>query len=79
MVGLRAVEHELPFPIMTDALVNMENYGIYQELVMNGTMSIHTSIFNSENIDQHFHWILNILTDGIEQERVQNHLRPRRR
>ena len=72
MKGLRSNINDLPFPIMVDALTNMENYGVYQDLVMNGTMSIHTSIFNPDNIDQHFHWILNIFSDGIEQEKVQN-------
>lgn len=62
----------LDFPYLQDALCNFENYGIYGDLVRNGYINIHTSIFNLQNIDENFYNILNILRDGIEQDVVQN-------
>lgn len=60
----------LPFPIGVDALCNYENYGMYKELITNGCMEIDVKILDKSNIDYHFECILNILKDGIEQDRV---------
>ena len=53
-------------------LQNLENYGIYKELVQNGYQIVHTKDLNNDNIDIHFQWIINILSDGIEKEEVHN-------
>lgn len=48
------------------------NYGEYQSLIMNGIISIDTSVLTEENIDSHFYSVLNILRDGVETPEVQN-------
>ena len=48
-----------------------ENYGIYNELVEKGRMSINTSVLNINNIEQHYDWIINILADGIYNPEIQ--------
>lgn len=50
----------------------LENYGVYSELVNNGTMTVYTKDLNDSNIDQHFQWIINILNDGIEKYEIQH-------
>ena len=52
------------------ALVNMENYGFYQDLVKKGKIKIYTKDIDKSNIDAHFKCILNILSDGIELTEV---------
>ena len=37
----------------------------------NGYIDIDTHIFTDENIDDHFKWIINILSDGIEKLEIQ--------
>ena len=49
----------------------LENYGVYAELVKNGTMDVYTKKINSSNIEDHYNWVLNILKDGIEQPKIQ--------
>ena len=51
--------------------MNLENYGIYSELVKNNYMEIYTKDIDDNNIDQHFNWITAILDDGIEDEKIQ--------
>src|SRR5574344_35202 len=51
---------------------NLVNYGYYQELVTTGTQTIYTKDITNENIEDHFQYIINILSDGIETEEVQN-------
>ena len=53
-------------------LENLENYGFYKELVQKGVQTIYTKDLNNDNIDQHFNCIINILSDGIETQEVQN-------
>lgn len=53
-------------------VTNLENYGVYKDLAENGYQIIHTKDLNNENIDLHFQWIINILSDGIEKKEVQN-------
>ena len=53
-------------------LPNMDNYGVYQTLVKDGYQVIKTDDINNENIDEHFKNIINILSDGIEQEEIKN-------
>ena len=50
----------------------LENYGIYAELVENGTITVYTKDLNDSNIDQHHQWIINILNDGIEKKEIQH-------
>ena len=53
----------------------MENstaYGIYNEALENGHMKVLTSSINSETLDLHFKWVINILSDGIETKTVQD-------
>ena len=52
-------------------LSNEKEYGIYNELIKNGYMTIDTHIFTRDNIDNHFNNIINILSDGIETKQVQ--------
>jgi hypothetical protein len=52
--------------------MHLENYGIYKDLVENGEIDINTSILNTTNIDDHFKWIHNILSDGIEKPEIQS-------
>ena len=51
---------------------NLDAYGIYNEALENGHMKILTKSINSETLDVHFGWIINILSDGIETKQVQN-------
>lgn len=51
---------------------HLKNYGIYSELIENGSIDIYTKILNEDNIDDHFKWIINIMYDGIETEKVRN-------
>lgn len=51
--------------------MHFENYGIYSDLVKNGTLTIYTKDLTDENIDQHFKWIINIFCDGIEKSEIQ--------
>lgn len=51
--------------------MNLENYGIYSELVKNNYMEIDLKDINDSNVDQHFDWITNILDDGIEDPNIQ--------
>ena len=50
----------------------LENYGPYAELVQTKSYTVYTKDLNSDNIDDHFKWIINILYDGIEEESIQN-------
>lgn len=49
---------------------NINNYGIYKELIEKGYMNIYTKDINKENHIDHFRWLLNLFKDGIEQESV---------
>ena len=51
---------------------HLQNYGVYGELLENGKMDVYTKNLNEDNIDDHFKWIINILYDGIETEKVRN-------
>lgn len=53
-------------------LENMQNYGIYTDLLKFGGMTIHTTDINATTIGDHFKWVINILNDGIEKEEVQS-------
>lgn len=53
-------------------LTNIKNYGIYQDLVYNGYITIYTKDINKDNHLSHFQWLLNIFRDGIEQESVHS-------
>ena len=53
-------------------LENWNNYGYYVPLVRDGSIRIHTTELNSENLDEHFYSILNIMRDGIEHPFVQH-------
>lgn len=53
-------------------LDNMQNYGIYADLLKFGGMTIHTTDINVTNIESHFRCVTNILNDGIEKEEVQS-------
>ena len=53
-------------------LNNLDNYGIYKDLVLNGYMTVFTKDINKENHTDHFRWLLNIFRDGIEQEFVHS-------
>lgn len=55
-----------------DYLVNFENYGVYGDLVRNGSIMIDTSTITNDNVGNHLDCILNIFRDGIEQPRVHN-------
>lgn len=48
------------------------NYYPYKNLCKKGKQTIHTKDINSQNINQHFYSIINILRDGIETEEVQS-------
>src|SRR5699024_8529352 len=50
----------------------IKNYGIYQDLVYNGYITIYTKDINKDNHLYHFQWLLNIFRDGIEQESVHS-------
>ena len=55
----------------TNALLPYEeNYGIYAELVRRGFMIIYTRSLSSDNIRDHYAWLMNIFRDGIELEEV---------
>lgn len=49
-------------------MFNYENYGIYEKLARTGYQEINSDMINSDNIDDHIKWILNIASDGIETE-----------
>lgn len=51
-------------------LVNLQNYGIYSNLIKTGYIEIYTSSINDQNIAENFYSILNIFKDGIELEEV---------
>ena len=53
-------------------LVNFNNYGIFAELVQQGSMTIYTKDLNDGNIDKAFFDIMNILKDGIEDPFVHS-------
>jgi len=53
-------------------LNNLMNYGYYQELAQTGRQVVYTKDITDDNIEDHFKFILNILSDGIETEEVQN-------
>ena len=53
-------------------LVNFNNYGIFAELVQQGSMTIYTKDLNNGNIDKAFFDIMNILKDGIEDPFVHS-------
>ena len=53
-------------------LVNYKNYGIFAELVQQGSMTIYTKDLNDGNIDKAFFDIMNILKDGIEDPLVHS-------
>lgn len=53
-------------------LENWNNYGNYIPLVRDGSIRIHTAELNSNNLNDHFYSILNIMRDGIESPFVQN-------
>lgn len=53
-------------------LENLANYGYYKELVETGYQTIYTKELNDDNIEDHFKNIINILSDGIETDYVQN-------
>jgi hypothetical protein len=48
-----------------------DNYGIYSTLLSKGKMDIDANMFSRRNIDDHFNYIINLLSDGIETEQVQ--------
>lgn len=48
----------------------LENYGIYADLVTNGIIDVRTKDINKDNINQHFEWIINILKDGIDEDKI---------
>lgn len=49
-------------------LNNTQNYGIYNELIEKGTITIYTKDINKSNLKTHFNNILSILLDGIDLE-----------
>ena len=51
-------------------LINTDNYGIYNDLIQKGTITIYTRDINKDNLKIHFNNILAILSDGIELEEV---------
>lgn len=51
---------------------NIQNYGPYAELVLNGFMNVYTKDITIENLSSNFVCLLNIFRDGIEQERVHS-------
>lgn len=51
--------------------MHLENYGMYSELVEKGYMDVYTKYLNDKNIDYHFQYIINILSDGIERPEIQ--------
>ena len=53
-------------------LANLMNYGYYQELAQTGYQTVYTKDITNDNIEDHFQYIINILSDGIETEEVQN-------
>ena len=54
-------------------LENTGNYGVYNELISKGIITIYTKDINSrEVLETHFNNILSILSDGIELEEVHN-------
>ena len=49
----------------------LENYGYFKELAKKGKQKLNTKDLNSNNIDDHFFNLINILRDGIETDFVQ--------
>ena len=48
-----------------------ENYGIFAKLLEDGIITVNTNDWNSENLEEYFTDIYNILCDGIELPEVQ--------
>lgn len=57
--------------IQTDGLVNYENYGIYNEILKTGTITINTKDINKNTWREYFNTCTNILLDGIERDIIQ--------
>lgn len=57
---------------VTEKPTNFDNYGPYRELAMNGRITINTSSINTNNWNDHYNGILNIMKDSIETEFTQN-------
>ena len=53
-------------------LTNTTNYGIYNELISNGNITIYTKDITKENLEIHFNNVLSILYDGIELDSVHD-------
>lgn len=53
-------------------LENLQNYGPYEQLAVQGNMVIYTRDINVSNWKNHIQSIVNILKDGIETDFVQN-------
>lgn len=53
------------------SLEYLENYGYFKELAKKGKQKLNTKDLNSNNIDDHFFNLINILRDGIETDFVQ--------
>ncbi len=53
-------------------MVYKEQYGMYKDLVEKGIMDVYTKDINDSNVDLNFKNIINILSDGIETDWVQN-------
>lgn len=47
-------------------------YFMYRDLCTKGTQVVKTENINAQNIDDYFYGLINILSDGIETEEVQN-------
>ena len=52
-------------------LVNMDNYLVFQELARTGYQTIYTKDINEQTHLSYFNGLMNILRDGIENEKVQ--------
>lgn len=50
---------------------NPSNYGIYEDIINKGSVSINTSDLKKDNLEYNIDCILNILRDGIEKESIQ--------
>ena len=54
-------------------LNNLQNYYVFQELVLNKTMTIHTKDINISNWLDYYEGIINILKDGIDLDEVHKY------
>lgn len=54
------------------ALENLNNYYMYRDLALTGTITVNVNSINKDNWKQHFDSICNILADGIETDYVQS-------